>query len=98
MIRRKQRHARDWVRFACLGAATLAVLLLAIGAALWHQDAPGSEATCSICHLAHLAPVLGSLIDGLSAPLVIAWHLPAETRVTHAAPATLSAPPRAPPA
>src|ERR1700758_2946138 len=98
MIRRKQRHARDWVRFACLGAATLAVLLLAIGAALWHQDAPGSEATCSICHLAHLTPVLDCGIAGLSAPLVIAWYVPAETHITQAAPTALSSGPRAPPA
>jgi len=97
-MRRGQRQGRNRLHFACLSAAMLAVLLLAIGAGFWHQDAPRSEATCSICHLAHLTPALGSLLAGLSAPLVIAWHLPADTHVTQSAPTALSAPPRAPPA
>jgi hypothetical protein len=75
-----------------------AVLLLAIGAAFWHQDAPGSEATCAICHVAHLTPLLGSAIGALSAPLFIAWHQPAEAQIEKPAPPTLNAPPRAPPA
>jgi hypothetical protein len=92
------RRYHRWLQLTCLGAAMFAVLLLAIGAAFWHQDAPGSEATCAICHVAHLTPLLGAAIGALSAPLFIAWHLPAETQISHASPATLNAPPRAPPA
>jgi hypothetical protein len=97
MTRHGQQQARNWVHFACLGATILAVLLVAIGAGFWHQDAPGSEATCAICHLAHLTPAVTSFSAGLSAPLVLAWHLPAEIYITQASPTALSAPPRAPP-
>jgi hypothetical protein len=87
-----------WLHLTVLGAALAAVLLVASGASLWHVDTPGSEATCAICHVAHLTPLLGAATGTLSAPLFIAWHQPAETQITHASPATLNAPPRAPPA
>lgn len=96
-MRREQRQARNWLHFACLGAAAFAIVLLAVGAAYWHQDAPGSEDTCAICHVAHVAPLPGSAIGALSAPLFIAWHQPAEAQVEQSAPPTVNAPPRAPP-
>src|SRR5947209_2118718 len=96
-MRRTQRQSRDWVHLACFTAAAFAVLLLAVGAAFWHQDEPGSEATCAICHVAHLAPLPGAPVGTLPAPLFIAWHQPAEAQLEPPAPLTLNAPPRAPP-
>ncbi|PYU34700.1 MAG: hypothetical protein DMG31_05555 [Acidobacteria bacterium] len=83
---------------ACFTAAAFAVLLLAVGAAFWHQDEPGSEATCAICHVAHLTPLPGSPVGALPAPLFVAWHQPAEAQLQQLSPSTLNAPPRAPPA
>ena len=97
-MRRTQRQSRDWVRLACFTAAAFAVLLLAVGAAFWHQDEPGSEATCAICHVAHLTPLPGSPVGALPAPLFVAWHQPAEAQLQQLSPSTLNAPPRAPPA
>src|SRR5579862_2917409 len=78
MARGRQFQSRAWVQFVCFGAAALALLPLAIGAAYWHQDAPGSEATCAICHVAHLTPLPGSGVALISAPLLIGWYEPAE--------------------
>jgi hypothetical protein len=91
-------HRIRWLHLAVLSAALAAILLLATGASLWHLDTPGSEATCAICHVAHLTPLLGAAMGTLAAPLFIAWNLPTETQISHATPATLNAPPRAPPA
>jgi hypothetical protein len=91
------RQARNWAHSACFSAAIVAVLLLVIGTSLWHKDAPGSEATCAICHVAHLTPLLGPVVGALSAPLFIAWHQPVEAQIDRASPPTVNAPPRAPP-
>jgi|SRR5579872_632294 len=96
--RRRQRKARHWVDFACLIAAAFALLLLALGVAYWHQDAPGSEATCAICHVAHLAPLPGSGVASISVPLLIAWYEAAEAQLEQPSPPLTNAPPRAPPA
>jgi hypothetical protein len=81
-----------------LVAAMLAVLPLAIGAGYWHTDAPGSsEATCQICHVAHmpaLAVALAVLPTGLSK---FSWLVLAETHVGHASPSSLLPPSRASP-
>lgn len=90
--------ARGWVRLVCFGAAALALLPLAIGAGYWHQDAPGSEATCAICHVAHLTPLPGSGVTLISAPLLIEWCEPAEAQPEQPSPALTNASPRAPPA
>lgn len=96
--RRRQRQARDWVYFTCLCAAAFALLFLAAGVAYWHQDAPGSEATCAICHVAHLAPLPGYGVASISVPLVVAWCEPVETEAEQPSPPLTDAPPRAPPA
>jgi hypothetical protein len=96
--RRRQRQARRWVNFACLIAAAFALLLLALGVAYWHQDAPGSEATCAICHVAHLTPLPGSVVASISVPLLVAWCEPAEAQLEQPSPPLTDAPPRAPPA
>lgn len=87
----------SWLRLAVLATALAAVLLVASGASLWHHDAPGSEATCPICHVAHMPVLSGMPGVPLSAPALVAWVMPAETQVAHVAPAALDFPPRAPP-
>jgi peptidoglycan/LPS O-acetylase OafA/YrhL len=96
--RRRQPQARHWVYFACLGAAAFALLFLAVGVAYWHQDAPGSEATCAICHVAHLTPLPGSVVAAVSVPLLIARYELAETQREQPSPSLTNASPRAPPA
>jgi hypothetical protein len=80
-----------------LAAAFLAVLFVASGAALWHVDAPGSEATCTICHLAHMPVLPGMSSVAPAASALVVWLVPAEEKVAHTAPAGLDSPPRAPP-
>ena len=93
-----RKDARRWLRVAVFTAALGALLFVATGATLWHQDAPGTAASCSICYAAHV-PALSSMPAGTpAAPFAVAWVVPAELRLTHATPETLSSPPRAPPA
>ena len=96
--RRRQAQVGGWVAFACLSAAAFALLLLALGVAYWHQDAPGSEATCAICHVAHLTPLPGSVVAPISAPLLVGWYESAAVQLEQASPPLTNAPPRAPPA
>lgn len=96
--RRRQPQARHWVYLACLSTAAFALLLLALGVTYWHQDAPGSEATCAICHVAHLTPVPGSVVAAVSVPLLIARYELAETQPEQPSPPPTNAPARAPPA
>ena len=86
-----------WFHFAALTAAVIAVLFVASGVALWHKDAPGSEATCPVCHVAHM-PVLRAVSAGaFFTPVVLARTVPAEAGFSPAAPIILDSPPRAPP-
>ena len=87
-----------WLHLAALTAALLAVLPVAIGASFWHTDTPGSEATCQICHVAHMLVLPGAATSILIAPKIIAWVAPAAAQVSHSAPAGLDSPPPAPPA
>ena len=81
-----------------LTVAVAALLFLATGAALWHHDAPGKAASCSICLATHL-PVLSSMPTGTPAAFcAVAWVVPVELRLNHATPDTLNSSPRAPPA
>jgi hypothetical protein len=73
-----------------------ALLVVASGATLWHQDSPGT--TCSICYAAHLPAMRSLPVRTPVASYAIAWLVPAELLLTHATPAKLSSPPRAPPA
>jgi hypothetical protein len=97
LMRRTQKL--NWFRTACLSAAFLAVLVFAFGDGLWHHhDSSESEATCPICHLAHLTPQVAPPSLNLSTPIVSSWKSPLEPQAMHASPVAVSAPPRAPPA
>jgi hypothetical protein len=89
---------RTWLNLTALAAALAAMLFLASGASLWHIDAPGSEAACTICHLAHMPALSGMPNGALAAPVVVAWIVLAETQAAYAAHVSLDSPPRAPPA
>jgi hypothetical protein len=87
-----------WLHVAAFAAALLAVLPVAIGASFWHTDAPGTDATCQICHVAHMPVLPGTATSVQAAPKVVAWVTPAEAHTSHFAPVGLDSPPRAPPA
>src|ERR1700693_1753806 len=93
----RNNHLR-WLRLAALAAAFTAITLVAIGASFWHSDAPASEATCSICHVAHMPVLPGAATSVLATPTAVAWVVPTEIQFSHAAPVSLDSPPRAPPA
>lgn len=88
----------QWLRFAALTAALVAILPVAIGASFWHHDAPGSETTCQICHVAHMPALAGTAASILNTPKIVDWVAPLAARISHSAPAGLDSPPRAPPA
>ena len=92
------RRSLRWLRVAVFAAACAAILLVASGISFWHTDAPGSEATCPICHVAHMPVLPGTATSVLSTPKVVDWVVPAAVRVSHSAPTGLDSPPRAPPA
>src|ERR1700691_5944395 len=94
----RSRNSLRWLCLAALTAALVAILPVAIGAAFWHTDAPGSEATCSICHVAHMPVLPGIVTTVLATPTTVAWLAPADARNARAAPSSLDSPPRAPPA
>ena len=81
-----------------LADALVAMLFVASGVSLWHVDAPGSEATCPICHLAHMPVLRGLPTSTLAEPVLVAWIVPSETQAGHPAPVSPDSPPRAPPA
>jgi hypothetical protein len=87
-----------WLRLAALAAALAAIIPVAIGAGFWHTDAPGSDATCPICHVAHMPVLPGIAASVLIAPTVIARFVAAEKQAAHSLSSTLDSPPRAPPA
>jgi hypothetical protein len=91
------RKSLGWFRVAVLAAACIAIVLVASGISFWHTDAPGSEATCPICHVAHM-PVLLGTVPGISTLSVVAAVAPVEIRLSHSAAVDLASPPRAPPA
>jgi hypothetical protein len=74
------------------------MFIVAVGASYWHKDAPGSEASCSICHVSHMPVLPGSVVIVQAAPKLLAWVVPAQSQVADSAPVRLDAPPRAPPA
>ena len=89
-------NTRQWPSLIAFTTAIAVLLVVATGATLWHQDSPGT--VCSICYAAHL-PALRSLPAGTAvAPYAVAWLVPAELLLTHAAPERISSAPRAPPA
>jgi hypothetical protein len=98
MSRRSNSSVRRWLRLALLAVAILAILFVATGADIFHIDAPGSAATCPICHLAHISALRGASAGALLAPAPLAWVAPLARQVAHAGPSALIPPPRAPPA
>ena len=93
-----RRRSLPWLHATLFIAACAAILLVASGISFWHTDAPGSEATCPICHVAHM-PVLPRTASSFRATReVVGWVAPAEAQVSHSAPVGLDSPPRAPPA
>ena len=94
----KRRKSLPWFHVAAWTAACIAILLVASGVWLWHTDAPGSEAACPICHVAHMPVLPGMPARVPSVFRVVASVAPAEARSSHSAPVDLAAPPRAPPA
>ena len=93
----RNRNRSQWLRFAVLITALLAVLFVASGAASLHVDAPGSEATCPICHAVHMPALRGAPAEALASFETVARLVVPEARLTQAVPAALHAPPRAPP-
>jgi hypothetical protein len=92
------RRSLRWLHVAVFIAACAAILLVASGISFWHTDAPGSEATCPICHVAHMPVLPGTATSVLSTPGVVAWVALAEGQISHLTPARPDSPPRAPPA
>jgi hypothetical protein len=99
ILQMKNRQQRfHCLRLAALAAALAAVFFIACGVSLWHSDAPGSDATCPICHAAHM-PALQAAPVGVSAALaLVRWLVPAEARSGHSESFSLIPPARAPPA
>ena len=79
-------------------AAIVAVMLIATGASLWHIDAPGSAATCPICHLAHVSVFNALPAELVSVNVIVTWFLPADESVCDAKLVLQASSPRAPPA
>jgi hypothetical protein len=95
---RNNRPSHRWLYLAAFSVAVFALLFMATGAVIWHTDAPGSAATCPICHLAHISALRGAPAGALLTPAPVAWFVPAVRQLAHAGPSALISPPRAPPA
>jgi hypothetical protein len=89
-------NSPEWLRLAVLAAALAAVLFVATGAALWHQDTPGTF--CSICYAAHIPALRSALVRAPVTSSAVVRVVPVELRLNHATPETLNSSPRAPPA
>lgn len=87
-----------WITAIALTAAMLATVLLAIGPGILHNDAPGSAASCPICHVAHISALPGLPVGLLAVSAPVSWFVFPAARVTRASAETLNASPRAPPA
>jgi hypothetical protein len=95
---RKQAKRLPWLRLLALTAAMAAVIVVASGISYWHDDASGSDATCPICHVAHISALPSAPADIPTALTAIAWVVTPETCVGYARPLSAIPPPRAPPA
>jgi hypothetical protein len=96
-MNRRLDHER-WLHGGALLLALFAVFLIAIGASFWHKDTPGSEASCSICHVSHMPVVVVSVAILHIASTTVARVVPADVQASHSAAVGLDSPPRAPPA
>jgi hypothetical protein len=93
----KRTHKIAWLHVAAVTAAVVAVMLIATGASLWHIDAPGSAATCPICHFAHISVLPGLPAESVSVHVIVADLPPAAPLISALAPVVATASPRAPP-
>jgi len=75
-----------WLHLAAVTAAVVAVMLIATGASLWHIDAPGSAATCPICHFAHISALPGLPAETVSVHVTVADLPPAAPLLSALAP------------
>lgn len=87
-----------WLSALALSAAILAILPFALGVSFWHTDAPGTDATCPICHVAHVSALPETLADIAVAFVAVGTTAPAETKSGHGQPFSLIPPLRGPPA
>jgi hypothetical protein len=94
----KRAKSQSCFRVGALTAALAAMLFVASGATLWHQDAPGSAATCPICYAAHLPALRSAPAAMTPTHSVVAWTIAPESWIAPPPPAALQPPPRAPPA
>ncbi len=95
---RRQTRLLKLPRVIGLAAALVAVLSLGIGIGFWHIDAPGTESTCPICHVAYSPAVPGAPVQVRTTPISVEWLVVPQIPEIPPAPTTPNAPPRAPPA
>jgi hypothetical protein len=94
--RRKTRtDSPRWPRLIALTAALAALLIVATGVTVWHQDSPGT--VCPICYAAHSPALRSASTSAVSAPLVVAWAVIETLYLDHADAESLQWPPRGPP-
>jgi hypothetical protein len=94
---RRHTQPRKWLLVFGLAGAFFAVLPLAIGAGFLHSDAPGSEATCSICHVMHIPALPFAWTQMPVGVTTIEWLIPPAVPIVHDPSTTLNSSPRAPP-
>jgi H+/Cl- antiporter ClcA len=90
-----RRTSLQWPRLIALTAAVAALLIMAMGVTLWHQDSPGT--ICSICYAAHSPALRSAPASTASGPLVFCWVVARAVYLDRAEPESLQSPPRGPP-
>ncbi len=79
------------------GAALLALLCLLAAGGVWHYDAPGTEAACPVCQVAHM-PVTAPVAPPVPVTLcAIALRAPLSGTILYSSPELARASSRAPP-
>lgn len=91
------RRSPSRIQLVITAISLLALFFVASGGALWHHDAPGSAATCPVCHAAHMPISMGAFAAALPIPSSVEWVAAPESSVVPAARTVLNAAPRAPP-
>ena len=94
---RRQTRLLKLSRSLGLAAALFAVLSLGLGIGFWHIDAPGTESTCPICHVAYSPAVPGAPVQVRTTLVAVASLAVPQIRDVPPSPSTPNAPPRAPP-
>src|SRR5580658_5582774 len=94
---RRQTRLLKLSRSFGLAVALFAVLSLGLGIGFWHIDAPGTESTCPICHVAYSPAMPGAPVQVPTTLAAVASLAVPQIRDVLPAPAAPNAPPRAPP-